>query len=92
MFRDGTGVVEFARHEDLKTALRKFDDTKFRSHGGETSYIRLKEEQEGGRDRSGSRTPPRTSRRSPSYGRDRDRGGSRDRSASPVRDRRRKDS
>jgi hypothetical protein len=74
VFRDGTGVVEFARLDDMKTALRKFDDTKFRSHGGETSYIRLKEDSEGGREggsrsRSTSRTPPRRDRRSPSYGR-----------------------
>ncbi|KAJ1348221.1 Radial spoke head protein 3 [Parelaphostrongylus tenuis] len=29
---DGTGVVEFTRLDDMKDALRKLDDTKFRSH------------------------------------------------------------
>ncbi len=32
VFRDGTGMVEYLRHEDMKYALRKLDDTKFRSH------------------------------------------------------------
>lgn len=30
--RDGTGVVEFTRYDDVKYAVRKLDDTKFRSH------------------------------------------------------------
>ncbi|KIH56161.1 hypothetical protein ANCDUO_13663 [Ancylostoma duodenale] len=30
--RDGTGVVEFTRLDDMKYAVRKLDDTKFRSH------------------------------------------------------------
>lgn len=32
VYRDGTGVVEYARYEDVKYAIRKLDDTKFRSH------------------------------------------------------------
>lgn len=32
VFRDGTGVVEYTNHEDMKYALRKLDDTKFKSH------------------------------------------------------------
>ena len=32
VFKDGTGVVEFLRYEDMKYAVRKLDDTKFRSH------------------------------------------------------------
>ncbi|OON16068.1 hypothetical protein X801_08122, partial [Opisthorchis viverrini] len=32
VFRDGTGVVEFLRYEDMKYAVRKLDDSKFRSH------------------------------------------------------------
>ena len=32
VFKDGTGVVEFLRQEDMKYAVRKLDDTKFRSH------------------------------------------------------------
>lgn len=30
--RDGTGAVEFTRLDDMKYALKKLDDTKFRSH------------------------------------------------------------
>lgn len=37
--RDGTGVVEYARLEDMKYALRKLDGTKFKSH--EVSYFHL---------------------------------------------------
>lgn len=32
VFRDGTGVVEFVRKEDMNYAVRKLDNTKFRSH------------------------------------------------------------
>lgn len=32
VFKDGSGVVEFLRKEDMKYAVRKLDDTKFRSH------------------------------------------------------------
>ena len=32
VYKDGTGVVEFLRHEDMKYAARKLDDSKFRSH------------------------------------------------------------
>lgn len=32
VFKDGTGVVEFLRYDDMKYAVRKLDDTKFRSH------------------------------------------------------------
>lgn len=32
VFRDGTGVVEFVRKEDMTYAVRKLDNTKFRSH------------------------------------------------------------
>ena len=31
-YRDGTGIVEYARADDVKYAIRKLDDTKFRSH------------------------------------------------------------
>lgn len=31
VYRDGTGVVEFVRKEDM-TAIRKLDNTKFCSH------------------------------------------------------------
>lgn len=78
-FKDGTGVVEFMRKDDMKYAVRKLDDTKFRSHEGEVSYLRVKEDNP--RDASpGSRSPsPRRSRGSPRYSpvRDRDRSYSR---------------
>ncbi|KAG7243124.1 hypothetical protein INR49_016499 [Caranx melampygus] len=67
VFRDGTGVVEFVRKEDMTYAVRKLDNTKFRSHEGETAYIRVKLD----------------GPRSPSYGRSRSRSrGSRSRSRS----------
>uniref|UniRef100_A0A671LVS7 Serine and arginine rich splicing factor 9 n=1 Tax=Sinocyclocheilus anshuiensis TaxID=1608454 RepID=A0A671LVS7_9TELE len=42
--RDGEGVVEFLRREDMEYALRRLDSTEFRSHQGETSYIRVMED------------------------------------------------
>lgn len=30
--KDGTGVVEFLRYEDMKYAIKKLDDSRFRSH------------------------------------------------------------
>lgn len=38
-FKDGTGVVEFLRLEDMKYAVKKLDDSRFRSH--EVSCILL---------------------------------------------------
>ena len=32
VFKDGTGVVEFLRYEDMKYAVKKLDDSRFRSH------------------------------------------------------------
>ncbi|XP_014389935.1 PREDICTED: serine/arginine-rich splicing factor 1-like [Myotis brandtii] len=64
--RDGTGVVEFVRKEDMTYAVRKLDNTKFRSHEGETAYIRVKAD----------------GPRSPGYGRSRSRSHSRSRSRS----------
>ncbi len=32
VFKDGTGVVEYMRYEDMKYAIKKLDDSKFRSH------------------------------------------------------------
>ncbi|XP_077479726.1 serine/arginine-rich splicing factor 9 [Stigmatopora argus] len=42
--RDGEGVVEFLRREDMDYALRRLDRTEFRSHQGETAYIRVYED------------------------------------------------
>lgn len=43
-YKDGTGVVEFLRLEDMKYAIKKLDDSRFRSHEGEVAYIRVKED------------------------------------------------
>lgn len=32
VFKDGTGVCEFIRYDDMKYAVKHLDDTKFRSH------------------------------------------------------------
>lgn len=79
--KDGTGVVEFQRYEDMKYAVRKLDDSKFRSHEDEVSYIRVKEDYNGrSRSRSRSYSPVRT-RGSPTYSPAlRSRSGSRSRS------------
>ncbi|XP_045102333.1 serine/arginine-rich splicing factor 1B-like isoform X1 [Portunus trituberculatus] len=79
VYKDGSGVVEFLRYEDMKYAVKKLDDSKFRSHEqlqGENSYIRVKEDYggsspasgggRGGRSRSRSRSP-RGYRGSPTY-------------------------
>ncbi|OWF39773.1 serine/arginine-rich splicing factor 1-like [Mizuhopecten yessoensis] len=77
-YKDGTGVVEFLRREDMNYAVQNLDDSKFRSHEGEVTYIRVKENNSSGggsssrskysrsRSRSFSRSPRR--RRSPARG------------------------
>lgn len=70
VFKDGTGVVEFQRRDDMNYAVRKLDDTKFRSHEGEVSYIRVKSDSSSrsrSRSRSRSFSPKRSSRASPRY-------------------------
>lgn len=32
VYRDGTGLVEYEKREDMKYALKKLDGTKFKSH------------------------------------------------------------
>ena len=32
VYKDGSGIVEFSRHDHMKRALRDLDDSKFRSH------------------------------------------------------------
>ena len=32
VFRDGTGVVEFARRDDMRWAVKNLSDSKFKSH------------------------------------------------------------
>nr|BAC25546.1 unnamed protein product [Mus musculus] len=76
VYRDGTGVVECVPKEDMTYAVRKLDNTKFRSHEWETAYI--------------PRIVDRP--RSPSYGRSRSRVCSRSRSRSRSNSRSRSDS
>lgn len=102
VFKDGTGVVEYMRREDMKYALKKLDDTKFKSHEGETSYVRVREDDGGRGGGSGRRSMTRSrsrsggrARGSPTYSprreeRSRSRGGGRDRSRSRSGDRGRK--
>jgi len=87
VYKDGSGVVEFLRYEDMKYAVKKLDDSRFRSHEGETSYIRVKEDYGGGGDRGRSRSrsySPARRRGSPSYSPN-NRSGSRSRSRSRSR-------
>jgi len=67
---DGTGIVEYVRYDDMKYAIKKLDDSRFRSHEGEVAYIRVKRDEESrSRSRSRSRSfSPRRSRSSPDYG------------------------
>uniref|UniRef100_A0A3Q2X627 Splicing factor, arginine/serine-rich 1 n=1 Tax=Haplochromis burtoni TaxID=8153 RepID=A0A3Q2X627_HAPBU len=77
VYRDGTGVVEFVRKEDMTYAIRKLDNTKFCSLEGETPYIRIKMD--------GPRSPSYGCSRSRSHSRSRSNSGSR--SYSPHRSR-----
>lgn len=42
VYKDGTAVCEFSSHSDMKWAVKYLDDSKFKSHENETSYIRVK--------------------------------------------------
>jgi len=58
VYRDGTGVVEFTRRDDMDYAIRNIDGTKFKSHEGEVSRITVQRSDDGGRyGRSRSRSP-----------------------------------
>ncbi|KAG7280202.1 hypothetical protein CRUP_037563 [Coryphaenoides rupestris] len=74
VLRDGTGVVEFVRKEDMSYAVRKLDSTKFRSHEGETAYIHVSVDgprsPSYGGSRSRSRSNSGSRRYSPRRGRD----------------------
>lgn len=72
VYKDGSGVVEFLRQEDMKYAIKKLDDSRFRSHEGEVAYIRVREdsgeERREYRERSRSRSySPRRRRGTPTY-------------------------
>ncbi|XP_034048844.1 serine/arginine-rich splicing factor 9 [Thalassophryne amazonica] len=71
--RNGEGMVEYLRREDMEYALRRLDGAEFRSHQGETSYIHVFEDRsqpnwQRSRSRSRSRgrySPPYQNRGSP---------------------------
>lgn len=78
VFRDGTGVVEFSHRDDMEYAVKNLDDSKFKSHEGESAFIRVKID--GGvsrRSRSKSRGRSRTRSVSRSRSRSRSRTPSR---------------
>jgi arginine/serine-rich splicing factor 1/9 len=84
--RNGDGVVDFSNREDMEEAIRRLDDTEFKSYT-DSSYIRVRAAKQK-RDRSEDE-PKRESRRdrSPSpRGRSVSRSRSRDRSANRRRD------
>jgi len=83
VYRDGTGVVEFTRRDDMDYAIRNIDGTKFKSHEGEVSRIAVQRSEEGGgRYGGGGRSRSRSPRMRENY-RDRSRDGRhRSRSAS----------
>ena len=101
---DGTGVLEFSSRKTMEYAVKHFDDTKFRSHQGESSYIRVRVCRKGRKSpsRSRSRTRSRERRshsrsksRSPHRGkrsRSRDRDDSRSRDKSDGKSMRQSDS
>merc|ERR1712036_174 len=39
-----TGIVEFQSEDDMTYAVKNLNDTKFRSHEGETAYVEVKED------------------------------------------------
>ncbi|KAF4518548.1 hypothetical protein B566_EDAN004292 [Ephemera danica] len=88
VFKDSTGVVEYLRYEDMKYAVKKLDDSRFRSHEGEVSYIRVREDYSGGSSGAGGGGGDRGGGGG-NRSRSRDRGGgggrSRSRSYSPRR-------
>jgi len=83
VYRDGTGIVEFSRKEDMEYAIRKLDKTDIKNPF-DRGTIRVKEDR-ASRSRSRSRSPSRSRSRSP-----RSRSPSPHRSPSPRADEDRK--
>lgn len=67
VYKGGEGVVEFVNYDDMRYAIRKLNNTKFKSHEGESSYIKLREDLPSGDSRSRSRSPVARRRGSPLY-------------------------
>ena len=101
---DGTGVLEFSSRKTMDYAVKHFDDTKFRSHQGESAYIRVRiarrSRKSPSRSRSRTRSRERrshtrTKSRSPhrsKRSRSRDRDDSRSRDKSDGKSKRQSDS
>lgn len=84
VYKGGEGVVEFVTYDDMRYAIKKLNNTKFKSHEGESSYIKLREDIQSADSRSRSRSPVGRNRRSPSYSpATRRRGSSHSRTPSP---------
>lgn len=81
---EGVGVVEFMNEDDMSFALKNLDDTKFRSHEGESARITVREDKD---DEYKGRTsgPPRGGGGRGGFGGGR--GGGRGRSRSRTRSR-----
>eukprot|EP00300_Choanocystis_sp_HF-7_P004004 c13050_g1_i2.p1 GENE.c13050_g1_i2~~c13050_g1_i2.p1 ORF type:complete len:257 (-),score=21.06 c13050_g1_i2:35-805(-) len=86
VFRDGTGVVEFSRKEDMEYAIRKLDRSEIRNPF-DRAEIRVREDRRSGSPRSDSRSPSRDRSRERDRSRDRSRDGSRDSRRDNSRDR-----
>lgn len=43
VFKDGSGVVEFLRYDDMKYAVKKLDDSRFRSHEVLTDQLSIEQ-------------------------------------------------
>ena len=80
---DGTGVLEFSSRKTMEYAVKHFDDTKFRSHQGESSYIRVRVARRTRKSPSRSRSRTRSRER-----RSHSRSRSRSKSRSPHRSKR----
>lgn len=81
------GIVEFFNEDDMLYAIKNLNDTKFKSHEGDTAFITIEEDVDGkykdkqspGFGRRRDRSPPRRRSRSPRRSSYRERSRSRDR-------------
>lgn len=73
VYGDGTGIVEFARQKDADYATKNLDNTKFKSHEGESAYITITEDSSGGSRGGGRDSRSRSRSRSPRRGRSKSR-------------------
>lgn len=82
--KEGTGVLEYASSKAMEYAINKLDKTKFRSHEGETSTVRVRADETV---KKPKRSRSRERSRSRSYSRSRSRSHSKRRSYSRSRSR-----